>query len=184
MERIRLPPTKTEAEMMKVMRDLLTGGAHHVGKGFKDPDDDWQPIWLVAQKDAGTIISGDLHKHDMTQMVSLYARNVGAIGVGTVQSAWMVGTGMGMSPERAREAQAYMEAHGGETKGIPERVEVVMVALYTATAWEYHMARIFRRKRRPPRLGPFEKNLGSDEGKTHTSGAMVDPIQQALRRMG
>ena len=50
---------------------------------------------------------------------------------------------------------------------------------YTAGSEAMHWAPITRHADRPPTLGEFE-TLASDE----VSGRMVDPLQDALRRVG
>lgn len=180
-ERIALPPTSTEREVLEMLHELLTGGAYRVGNDFVDPDDDWVPIYIIVDKMGGALFTGDAHKHDMVQLVAMIARATGAIGVGMAHSAWSVAA-EDMTKERAEEVLEYQE-RGGKIEDLPERREIVIVALYTASQCQIHTARIERREGKPPLLGEFRKSLDTADHQT-VSGAMVDPIQESLMKIG
>jgi hypothetical protein len=182
---IRLPPSESDRDALDAIFGTLSEGVKTVAEGFYDPDDDWAPIWIVlAPAGLGTVLTGDLHKHDMTEYVGRYARKVGAIGIGHLHSSWVVMAEDGISDGRYDEIVRQMRAQDGSTEGIPERREVLLLATYTATAWASYLARIERHAGHPPTLGPFERWGSDDPAKVSMEGPMVDPLQDALKRIG
>jgi len=181
---LHLKPSRSEAEAITQLYTVLTTGAHANEARFSDPDDDWTPIWLVYVADGhGTLITGDAHKHDLAQYVGAFARRVGAVAIGHLHSSWMVWQSE-MTPARAAEVEKLIRWGGTPIQALPERQEVLLVQLHSAMAWEQHLARIERFDGAPPKLHPFERMGGSsDEGLTVT-GAMVDPLREALTRLG
>jgi hypothetical protein len=182
---IKIPPTRDEDEALTVLYDVLTTGATRVGADFREPDDDWRPVWLVATPTQGTLLTtdGSVDKHAMTEVVGHYARQVGAIGIGHLHSSWMVDREVCGSDEAFDAAHRQMRANGGSTEGLPRR-EGVLVALSTASRLQTFWANIARADDRPPRLEPWDKVLDSDEEVLHVEGAMIDPLVAALKRFG
>ena len=176
---IRVPPTESEMEAHEFARDVLLTGATRVGAEFTDPDDDWRPIWFVLTKTQGTIITpgADVEKYETTHYVGDLARRWGAVAIGHLHSSWLV-----LGPELAQRAH---DQHGS-TEGIAERIEVLLLATYTAGNARHYTARIERHDDTPPTLAPLELmfDTADAEDGTHVSGAMVDPLMSALERVG
>jgi hypothetical protein len=169
---------------MKVAYDWLAAGARRVGKGFKRPNDDWAPIWLVMTPDGhGTLITAgtdfNTGKRLMARAVGEFARIGGAHVVAWVHSGWIIETAK-LSPERTQAIRRRMLEQDGSTEGIPERVEALVILVLSATRVDYHQAYIRRAPGRPPRLGPFRHTPEA----SGLSGAMYEPLQAALRRLG
>lgn len=181
---IRLPPTVTEAATLREVVASMRRGALGVEQEFTDPDDDWAAMWLVvAPGGLGTLLTGNADKHVMTEYVGRYARKVGAIGIGHVHSSWLV-LASEIGDRRMAEIHRQLEA-GVSLETFPERIEVVLLNAFTASAWEMHTARIQRRPDAPPELDPFEcVQSSADQENGSIGGAMVDPLQDALRRLG
>lgn len=182
-EQIKLPRTRTEAQAASRVRKVLTNGARDVEARFTEPDDDWEPIWLVATQDTGYIVApGNVtaqDKHVMVEAVAAFARQKGAVCVGHLHSSWMVWH-QDMTRERMDEVTAQMEANAGSTEGIPERREVLLLAVHTASRSSIAMADITRHDGAPPTLAAFRQY--GDGG--NFAGAMVDPIHDALIKLG
>ena len=186
---VKLPATATEREAAQTIHDMLITGAQRVGERFTRPDDDWDPVWAVNDgKGHGTLLTpsrmeGPRDKVRMTAAVAAYARKVGAVAIGHLNSSWLV-IAEGISEARMREIHAQMDANHGSTDGIPERREGLMVAVYTAGSYRHHLAFIQRDGEHPPTLGPFE--LFGDSGRDGftAEGRMMDPLQESLRRLG
>jgi hypothetical protein len=73
-----------------------------------------------------------------------------------------------------------MNTHGGSTDGIPERREILLLQVFTASTCAAWHADILRRPDGPPTLAEFEPMPDAD----HMSGLMVDPLRDALVRIG
>ena len=180
-KRIRLPASKTEAQAAATTRRWLERGARDVGRDFTKPDDDWDPIWLVVSRDSGLLIASDetVHKHDMAELVGATARRLGAICVGHVHSSWLILFTEIDEPRRS-ELVRHMQETGGETEGVPERIEILMLAVYTASTSAMWYGRIERHDDAPPTLARFERAPTDGE----TTGAMVDPLRAGLVKLG
>jgi hypothetical protein len=183
-QEIKLPSSASEQEAVELIRMTLLSGAASVAEGFGGPDDDWAPIWMLIDHDGdGVIVSGDLHKHEMAARVGELARSMGAVAIGHLHSSWMIDT-EGLSEERGREIVAQVGAAGGSTEGFPERVEGLLLMLYSASRWAQVWIPIIRCRDQPPRLGDVRLIASSDEDGVELDGAMAAPLQQALRRVG
>ena len=175
---IKVPPTQSEVDAHKLVRELLELGARRVGAEFTKPDDDWRPQWLLLTKTQGTILTPgpDVEKYEMTDHVAALARRWGAIAVGHLHSSWLV-TGAA--------TQQAIDQHGS-TEGIAERIEVLLVATYTAGNARHYTARIHRHPPAPPTLGRlllmFDTATADDD--VNLTGAMVDPLIASLERVG
>jgi hypothetical protein len=179
--RIKLPRSKTEAQAASTAKRVLERGCREVAKTFNDPDDDWDPIWLIVGESFGVFLAaGNIHKHAMTEAVGDYARRSSGIAVGHVNSSWMVLVEH-LAPARSAEIVRQMEATGS-TEGIAERVEIVLLAIHTASRSEMWTAKIERHEDAPPSLGRFTRPPVSGGGEM--SGAMVDPLRAGLVRLG
>ena len=177
---IRLPATRSAAEAAEHVRSALEHGARNVQYEFTDPDDDWTPIWLIVTPDgSGTIITGNLHKHDMARRVGALARRFGAVALGHLHSSWMVSV-EDVSDERMKIIGSGRVAVSDQ----PERREIILLAVYTAGTAKQLVAPIIRHVDRPPELGPFESPLPDIPDDVTYSGAMVDPLQEALVKVG
>ena len=130
----------------------------------------------------GTLVTGDAHKHDMTEMVGRLARKFGAIAVGHLHSSWCIDVEIAGSMEELDRLEKIMRRQGGSTEGLPRR-EVVLLAVYCAAEARQYHAQITRHASAPPTLGPFELVGTTADGWTN-EGAMVDPIRDALRTTG
>jgi hypothetical protein len=188
---MKVPATKTEREAAEVIHDLLVTGAGQVGAKFTEPDDDWDPIWAVTDgQGRATLLVPDRmvspdDKVRMTNAVATYARKVGAVAIGHLNSSWLVdGSDGSISETRMRAIHAQMEAHHGSTEGIAERREALMVAVYTAGGYQHHMAFIQRHDAEPPALGPWVLFGSSDREREGAEGRMMTPLQESLRRLG
>lgn len=188
---VRVPLTASEAEAAEVALDILRHGAQTIGAKFTDPDDDWLPTWAVITPDHGTIIGTGQHeandqraKAAVTRHVASFARRVGAVAIGSLMSTWVVELDVKGDPERARQIQRQVEAAGGSLENIAERVERLIIFVYTAGSFTTYWATIDRHENAPPMLGEFKAELrSSDEGASLT-GRMTEPLQDALRRFG
>lgn len=182
---IRIPPTATEREALEVAYDLLATGARRVGETFTEPDDDWRPLWVLLTDTQATIVTpgDDVDKHAATDYVGRLARRWGAVAVGHLHSSWMV-TFEDVDAERMAEIQRYMRERHGSTEGLPERREVLLIAAYSATTARQWHAAIHRDDTQPPTLGTFDLMLDTTHDDVDLSGAMVDPLRDALRKVG
>lgn len=184
---VTIPPTASEVESAEVAFDVLRKGSVQVGQRFTKPDDDWSPIWLVLTPTQGTTMTPEsmrdnAEKNRMVDTVAAYAQRVGAVAIGHLNSSWQIPPGK-VSDERMDEIVAWMNSHGGSTEGVPEREEIVLIAVYTATTYWMYTALITRHENAPPTLGSYElMHTSSDKG--DLSGRMVDPLRDALRRYG
>jgi hypothetical protein len=179
-QRIKLPRSRSEAEAASIVYRTMDRGARAVATQFTEPDDDWDPVWLAATQTYGVILApGDIDKLDMVESVAVIARKMGAVAVGHVHSSWAV-LADDVGEQRMREIQQHMETHDGSTEGLPERTEVVMLAVHTASRSNIRLAPIQRTTTAPPTLGPW-RTFPSGGGVT---GAMVDPLRRALHRLG
>ena len=177
-ETMKIRPPKSEAQAVEVARATLNDGCRRVGADFTDPDEDWSPMWLVVEKKVASLLTSDVHKHVMAEAVGFYARRHAAIAIGHLHSSWLVDY-QSMSPLRAKAIQREMEATG-TTEGIPERIEVLLLATYSASIAKGWTARILRREDRPPVLGLFRPMPGHGQ----MGGAMVDPLRAGLVKLG
>jgi hypothetical protein len=85
--KIKVKPTKSEADGMKNVYDILASGARSIERSFTEPDDDWEPVWVVITPDGqGTMLGSEMHKHTTAEIVGSYARKVGAHVVGYIWS--------------------------------------------------------------------------------------------------
>ena len=174
---IQVPPTESESDAHDVVRDVLQSGAERVGAKFTEPDDDWDPIWMIVTKTQGTLLmpGSDVDKYEMTDAVATLARRWGAIGLGHLHSSWIV-----TDPESV----AIATERNGSTVGLP-RDEVLLLATYTAGNARHYTASITRHEDGPPTLGPFELMFDATENEiVKLAGAMVDPLMKALERVG
>lgn len=177
---IRVPPTTSEADAIEVAYRVLSVGARDNLREFTEPDDDWMPIWFVVTQRQGTVISGNAPKHEMAEYVGRWARHVGAVAIGHLHSSWLVNA-EDIGEERMRELQQ----RGGLTEGIAERQEILLLGLYSATTARQHHAGITRHENAPPTLSAFDLVYDSANPKhTDLVGAMVDPLREALVRLG
>lgn len=180
---IQVPPTASEREAHEVARDVLEGGARKVGAEFREPDDDWRPMWIVLTRTQGTLVTGSGDKHQMTHYVAQLARRFGAHGVGHLHSSWMIEPeDVGGDQDAFDTLIELVRMRDGSTEGLPRR-EVVMVATYTAGEARQAFAPIHRSEGAPPTLGPFGETYTTTDHGT-VEGAMVDPIVAALKRVG
>ena len=177
-ETMRIRAPKSEAQAVEVARATLNDGCRRVGAEFTEPDDDWSPMWLVVEKKEASLLTSDANKHVMAEAVGVFARRRAAIAIGHLHSSWLVDY-QGMSPLRAKAIQREMEATG-TTEGIPERIEVLLLATYSASIAKAWTARILRRDGRPPLLGLFKPMPGHGQ----MGGAMVDPLRKGLVKLG
>lgn len=176
---IKVPPTKSEREAHETVRHVLERGALAAEGNFTKPKDDWDPVWLVLTSTQGTMLfpGPDVEKYDMVEAVGALARRWSAMAIGHLHSSWMV-----VGPELARRA---FDQHGS-TEGIEERFEVLLLATYTAGNARHYTARIQRSDDAPPTLDPFELMFDTATVKDgmNVTGAMVDPLMEALERVG
>ncbi len=185
---MRVPATATEREAAEVIYGVLSSGAQEVGATFTEPDDDWEPVWMVNDgKGHGTVLAPDRMegasgKTAMTHAVAYFARKVGAVAIGHLTSSWIV-EHKDVSAERMREVREQMDANDGSTEGIPERREVLLVAVYTAGGFKHRLASIERHDG-PPTLGPWEVFADSEREGLSIDGRMATPLQESLRRLG
>jgi hypothetical protein len=182
---IKVPPTSTELEAHDVAYRVLSRGAVNAGTRFRDPDDDWRPMWLILTREHGTVVTpgGGVDKYAMVDYVAALTRRWGAIAAGHLHSSWAV-----RMPEERRAADELVEvvrSRGGSTEGL-ERDEILLLATYSATMARQYHAPIRRRDHAPPVLDPFELMINTDdrEHDARVSGAMADPILGALARVG
>jgi len=184
---IKLPESESERDAVDAVYGCLTTGSEEVGRGFTESDDDWSPMWLVATAAGqGTIITpvemlDQADKIAITEYVARFARKVGAVAVGHLNSSWLVAT-EDVGEARMKEIDAQMKAQYGSTEGIPERREILMLIIYTATSWRQYHASIERHDG-PPTLAPWVL-MGSSDKSWNLTGTMSDPIRESLRRMG
>lgn len=176
----RLPSTKTEAEGRTLVFQVLASGAHSVEALFTEPDDDWMPIWMVVEaKGQARMITGNLHKHEMADRVAEIAKELGAVAVGFLSSAWALNVESAGGQEQLNELADEMERTGQAIEEMAERVEQVMISVHSASQIEVWCADIKRHETRPPKLGPFVQFEGGV-----VAGRMSDPLQRALIREG
>ena len=169
---------------MDAAYEVLTTGARRTERGFREPDDDWFPMWLVLTQRQGALITGNAEKRDMAEYVGRWARRVGAVCIAHLHSSWLVHS-EDVGLERMRQLHQQMLDRDGSTEGIAERREIVLLAVYSAgTARQYHAA-IHRHSDAPPTLGAFELiDDTATSGDARVEGAMVDPLVEALVRVG
>ena len=184
---VRVPPTASELEAQAAVSETLLNGARKVEAKLTEPDDDWQPIWLVLTPAQGTVLTpetlrNDAEKDRMVRTVAEFARRVGATAIGHLHSSWHVPPTK-VSPERLDEIQAHMERFG-TTEGVPEREEGLLIAVYTATTYRTVIVPIVRHENAPPTLGELELMFSSSDEDAKLEGRMVDPLRAALRRYG
>jgi hypothetical protein len=177
--KIKVKPTKSEADGMKNVYDILASGARSIERSFTEPDDDWEPVWVVITPDGqGTMLGSEMHKHTTAEIVGSYARKVGAHVVGYIGSTWSLDSGA--IPESERKRIWEMVEAGTPVSEMPYRTEAVTITLYSASQIQLYTAEITRFEDKPPVLGDFTRfDLAAD-----ISGAMVEPVQAGLRRMG
>ena len=177
---MRVPPSRSEQEALATAFTVLTSGARSVGLTFTEPDDDWMPIWMVVEPNGtATMITGDVHKHEMARRVAAMAKEKGAIAVGFISSVWTLDSERVGSPEQLQEVLDRIQRVGGSLEFVPGRLEQVMIATYSASTVQLHSALISRYEDKPPKLGPFQPYLDGD-----LDGVMVRPIQAALIHQG
>jgi len=179
---IKVRPTVSAREAMQEAYDVLTTGARKTGAEFTEPDDDWRPMWVILTKTQGTHVTGNAHKHAMTDYVATLARKYGAVAVGHLHSSWMIHA-QDVDEQRFDEIHAYLR-QGGSLEDVPESREQLMLNLHSAGETRQYHARIHRDGVRPPALDPFELAISTAEKNAEVSGAMSDPIVAALRRIG
>ena len=144
---VRAPPTRSEREVADVVRDVLEQGCRRVQAEFREPDDDWSPIYLVVTPEGmGAVFTGVGDKYVTTDVVAAFARRVGAVAIGHLASTWQVNGELDTAEHRAHAdaLQRRVQQQGGSTEGIPGRFEAVMIAVYTATSFVVQYARIER----------------------------------------
>ena len=178
-ETLRIRPPKSEAQAVEVARSTLNVGCRRVGGEFTEPDDDWEQMFLVVERKIATLITGDAHKHAMAEAVGWFAHRRHALAIGHLASSWMVDF-QGVDAADARRIQREVEAAGGSTEGLPNRIEILLLATYSASIARGYYARILRHEDQPPKLGLFERM--PDHGVMQ--GAMVDPLRESLVKLG
>lgn len=185
---IRVPASRSEREAAQVVRDVLEQGCRKVAAELTEPDDDWDPIYLVVTPAGqGTVFAGFGDKYAVTDAVAAFARRVGAVAIGHLASTWQVhaDTVGEAGKARADALQRRVQQQGGSTEGIPGRFEAVMIGVYTASGFVVEHARIERHDDAPPTLGGFDVVLDSRERESvEVIGRMVDPLREALVRLG
>lgn len=180
---VKVPPTASAREAMAVAFDVLSTGARQAGASFREPDDDWRPMWLILTKSQGTLVSGDGDKYAMVDYVAQLARRFGAVAVGHLHSSWMIDAETAGSQEALDLLIQIARDRDGSTEGLPRR-EIVMIALHSAAVTHQYHARIDRSDDAPPTLGAFELVADSSEDGMRFEGAMIDPIVDALKTTG
>ena len=180
---IKIPQSKSEAEAAEFAYRILHRGAHGNRAQFDDPADDWVPIWVLLSKEEAMMIGADegfandpIAKEVVSSAIGQMARQFEAIAIGYLSSVWMVQIS---DPKRQVEVQRQMLEQNGSTEGIPERVEKLLIMIYTAGHVVMHTAPIERHPDKPPTLGEFDTVEADD-----VSGRVTEPLQEALQRIG
>jgi hypothetical protein len=179
---ITVPETTTEHDAHNVIGDTLRTGVLGILDTFEDPDDDWDPVWMVLTRTQGTILAPGpgVEKYEMTAAVAALARRWSAIAVGHLHSSWIV-----FAEDAGQQAMKdYIDGGGGSTEGLARR-ECLLLASYTASRAINRVAYIHRHEQAPPTLGPFEVIIDTSRANgENLAGAMVEPFLEALQRVG
>jgi hypothetical protein len=180
---IKVPATSSGTEAMDVAYERLAAGARGVGADFTKPDDDWMPIWAVLTKTQGTLITGNVHKHEMTEHVARLARRFGAIAIGHLHSSWLIDAEVAGGQAEYERLERIVRRQGGSTEGLPRR-EILMIETFSAGEVRHYHAPIHRTDAAPPTLGPFEFVLTTATAGMDARGPMIDPLVRALTKVG
>ena len=152
----------------------LKGGARHVGEGFTQPDDDWQPIAFVCDTQGQTtalMLDPEMfrpgRKEVMFAFLSEEMRRLGADRVGFVISTWMA-----KAPTKdPEEAMRWAETAGPPSEQ-PDREEGLVISWGDVTGDHLSMAEITRHPDGPPTLGDWQDMRGD--------GALVECVRRAV----
>ena len=166
---VAFPEYKSPEEMLNQIAGLLKNGAEKCQKTFTDPEDDWMPMYLVVfDKGDAKLITGNLDKHILVNLIASAASDMGAVGIGQLNSSWRR-----MQEDNSPPTRSIANKPGSE--------EGLMLAVYSRTNWWIEWAPIGRDGRNPPTLGAWKKMMERKEGEEVT-GAMFDPLLRALRK--
>ena len=167
---LEFPEYKNQEDMLNQIAEFLKSGAENCRESFKNPEDDWMPMYLVVF-DAGParLITSTLDKHALVNLIAQAAGGCGAVGIGQLNSSWRL----------------MWEKENGMPKGPiskePGQEEGLMMALYARTDWRVEWSPIKRHKSKPPLLGPWEVMMRRKEG-AEVGGLMFEPLFKALRK--
>jgi hypothetical protein len=159
--------------------EYTKGIVHREGRTFRHPDDDWRmhvavdfvmepvhsftvPLFMMANYDARTLLGMALaHAAALTKPTKM----------ALTQSAWLVD--YKNTPDAPKPGDADFVAPSQS----PHRFEAVFVVCLDQEIERAALARIHRRKRRPPVLGPWEQ-MPRD---VQSQGHLTEPLREALR---
>ena len=178
--KVKVKPTKSEEEGMDHVLRVLAEGARSIEQGFKEPDDDWAPIWLIINPDGvGTFYLSELDKELTAELMGKQARAMGAHVVGFIGSSW--GVDAKDVPEDERKRFRELVQAGTPVAEMPYRVEQVVISIYAASQVRLYNAVITRYEDQPPHLGEFYR---LDDPEMEVEGRLVNPVQAGLRQLG
>lgn len=155
---------------------MVRDGVDHVGHGFTSPDDDWSTMAFLEHGHDITLVA--LALETTPQIVAAVRGLIAqtkATKIALVTSTWMVDLLEVTDPDiRAKfgRDEIMPEDYDG-----PGKYESVVVSVFDAEIIKAWNAIIERHPDAPPTLGEWQP-LG-DVGTM--SGAMVEPIHEALR---
>jgi len=166
---MNFPEYKSQEEMLSKIAEFLKSGAERCGKAFEDAKDDWAPIYLVVLGEGkAKLITSMLDKYELVNGIAAAASASGAVGIGQLNSSWM-------------RMQQDKTPPKGSIANKPGSEEGLMLAVYSRINWWMEWAPIGRDGKNPPTLGAWKKMTERKEGE-EVSGAMFDPLLQALRK--
>jgi hypothetical protein len=146
------------------------------GRRMRDPDDDWRMT-----------IAADFHDqepHDFQPPEFMYADfdMRSRLGMALATAALItrptkVGMSMSTWMVSSDEDPTISETNQPRPSTHPKRFEAVFIVVLDAEVTRSAIARIHRRRRRPPVLGPWEEHPRGTELESH----LADPLREALR---
>ena len=159
----------------ELVKAMALNAAREVGRGFTEPDDDWQPIALAMDaKGRGIFMVLDFGPASETkqafleEVLPVLLREAGAVAVALVTSSWML-TFKGKRPAvLPRPSES------------PDREEVLIVSVVDRLRAEAQIAPILRHPDRPPELGPWDV-LPEDAS---FGGLVPETLRRALAPQG
>jgi hypothetical protein len=163
-------------------RDTLVRGVEENERLFKHPDDDWQPVLMLAQPRGSVAVAqldtrffaSDEAKNALTfEVLPQLIRQTRAQMIGMVLSTWQRSYGKEESAAVKRGLRAGIIPRPSKD---PARIEAVMVTVVSREEEAVLMAEIKRTKDAPPTLEPWDTLPEAT-----FEGRFIDPLRIALR---
>lgn len=184
------PPFTTKVAQPRQSFELTVEGhsraAKEIGDRFKEPDDDWAPMLILDTQDTRWIVPLiQLMNEDTKGLLANYFIP-GAILVTQAWCASFVTSAWGVfkyaqseaEQEKFKAARRYSDllGEGVTPSSSPDREEVVLLNTLSKDQVDARIARIYRKKNSPPKLGKWD-----EFGKGTIGGQFFDPMREALK---